>query len=170
MQSNHGMVARRQFLWLSGAALGLAIAAASAWAHDDGRGQKWVASWAASAHGPYPSGNEVAQPDLSFAFGTPASALGNDTANPAADVDSDDERKTINACIRSAGILESVADMDAATVDPSTGSMRAQFPANSALGTIDHLHPNRAGYLSMAKTIDLRVLAPPGRGHGGHDD
>jgi len=32
------------------------------------RGEKWVASWAASAHGPYPSGNPSAQPDLSQAF------------------------------------------------------------------------------------------------------
>lgn len=32
------------------------------------RGQKWVASWAASAHGPYPSGNASAQPVLDFAF------------------------------------------------------------------------------------------------------
>ena len=31
-------------------------------------GQKWVASWAASAHGPYPIGNALAQPNLGFAF------------------------------------------------------------------------------------------------------
>ncbi len=31
-------------------------------------GQKWVASWAASVHGPYPVGNASAQPDLRFAF------------------------------------------------------------------------------------------------------
>lgn len=31
-------------------------------------GQKWVATWAASVHGPYPSGNASAQPDLRFAF------------------------------------------------------------------------------------------------------
>ena len=30
--------------------------------------QQWVASWAASAHGPYPSGNATAQPVLDFAF------------------------------------------------------------------------------------------------------
>ena len=30
--------------------------------------EKWVASWAASAHGPYPSGNASAQPSLEFAF------------------------------------------------------------------------------------------------------
>jgi lysophospholipase L1-like esterase len=34
-------------------------------------GQKWVASWAASAHGPYPVGNASAQPDLRFAFPAP---------------------------------------------------------------------------------------------------
>jgi lysophospholipase L1-like esterase len=35
------------------------------------RGQKWVASWAASAHGPYPSGNASAQPVLDFAIESP---------------------------------------------------------------------------------------------------
>ncbi|MBV9749689.1 MAG: lysophospholipase [Acetobacteraceae bacterium] len=30
--------------------------------------QKWVTSWAGSVQGPYPTGNAVAQPDLSFAF------------------------------------------------------------------------------------------------------
>ncbi len=35
-------------------------------------GQKWVATWAASVHGPYPSGNASAQPDLTFAFPDPA--------------------------------------------------------------------------------------------------
>jgi lysophospholipase L1-like esterase len=35
-------------------------------------GQKWVATWAASVHGPYPSGNPSAQPDMKFAFPDPA--------------------------------------------------------------------------------------------------
>ena len=30
--------------------------------------QRWVTSWAASAQGPYPTGNASAQPDLSFAL------------------------------------------------------------------------------------------------------
>src|SRR5690242_4070344 len=34
--------------------------------------QKWVTVWTASAHGPYPSGNASAQPNLSFAFPDPA--------------------------------------------------------------------------------------------------
>jgi lysophospholipase L1-like esterase len=37
-------------------------------------GQKWAATWVGSVHGPYPSGNPVAQPDLQFAF--PAAASG----------------------------------------------------------------------------------------------
>jgi lysophospholipase L1-like esterase len=35
-------------------------------------GQKWVATWAASVHGPYPSGNPSAQPDLKYAFPDPS--------------------------------------------------------------------------------------------------
>src|SRR5690348_5985730 len=34
--------------------------------------QKWVTSWAASAHGPYAYGNASAQPNLRFAFPDPA--------------------------------------------------------------------------------------------------
>src|SRR6187455_2403003 len=34
-------------------------------------GEKWVAAWTASAHGPYPAGNASAQPNLRFAFPTP---------------------------------------------------------------------------------------------------
>jgi lysophospholipase L1-like esterase len=101
---------------------------------------------------------------LKLVQATITSALGNNTANPAADVDRDNRRKTVNAFIRSARIFESMADMDAATLDPATGQMRTQFLVNSTLGTIDHLHPNRAGYLEMAKTVDVGVLAPSPRG------
>jgi hypothetical protein len=107
---------------------------------------------------------------LKLVQATITSALGNNTANPTADVDRDNRRKVVNAFIRGAGIFESMADMDAATVNPSTGMMRDEFLTNSTLGTIDHLHPNRAGYLSMAKTIDIRVLPPPSRGHRDDDD
>jgi lysophospholipase L1-like esterase len=34
---------------------------------------KWVTTWAASPHGPYPVGNATAQPNLRFAFPEPAS-------------------------------------------------------------------------------------------------
>ena len=46
------------------------VMASSAWAQSARlpAGQKWAATWAASVHGPYPSGNASAQPDLKFAF------------------------------------------------------------------------------------------------------
>ena len=33
--------------------------------------ETWAASWTGSAHGPYPSGNPTAQPEMKFAFPTP---------------------------------------------------------------------------------------------------
>jgi lysophospholipase L1-like esterase len=55
--------------------LSLLVALSSPISAQDSRmptGQKWVATWAASVHGPYPSGNASAQPDLKFAFPDPA--------------------------------------------------------------------------------------------------
>ncbi|MCW5621599.1 MAG: hypothetical protein KIS79_10875 [Burkholderiales bacterium] len=49
-------------LWVIAAA---SVTIAQAHAEDEGR---WVVSWAASAQGPYPSGNPSAQPDLGLAF------------------------------------------------------------------------------------------------------
>jgi lysophospholipase L1-like esterase len=57
------------FLRLISMVLLLSLAPASA-----GPGRKWVTSWAASVHGPYPTGNASAQPDLRFAF--PSAAAG----------------------------------------------------------------------------------------------
>ena len=56
------------------AVLSLIVAIASTAAAQDSRlasGQKWAATWAASVHGPYPSGNPSAQPDLQYAFPDP---------------------------------------------------------------------------------------------------
>jgi lysophospholipase L1-like esterase len=41
--------------------------------------QKWVVSWAASAHGPYPVGNPSAQPDQRFAFPSPPAGANDQT-------------------------------------------------------------------------------------------
>ena len=41
--------------------------------------QKWVASWAASAHGPYPSGNASAQPVLQYAIESPETGANDQT-------------------------------------------------------------------------------------------
>lgn len=41
--------------------------------------QRWVTSWAASAQGPYPTGNATAQPDLRFALPSPEAGASNQT-------------------------------------------------------------------------------------------
>jgi lysophospholipase L1-like esterase len=43
------------------------------------RGDKWVVSWAGSAHGPYPVGNPSAQPDQKFAFPSPQAGANDQT-------------------------------------------------------------------------------------------
>jgi lysophospholipase L1-like esterase len=50
--------------------IALVIATSSVAVAQDG--EKWVASWAGSAQGPYPIGNPSAQPDQRFAFPSPA--------------------------------------------------------------------------------------------------
>ena len=52
-----------------------------------------------------------------------------------------------------------MADFAAATLDPATGEMRAEFvPESTTGGRGEKLHPNRAGYEAMAATIDLAPL------------
>ena len=43
------------------------------------QGPKWVVSWAASAHGPYPVGNPSAQPNQKFAFPSPTAGANDQT-------------------------------------------------------------------------------------------
>lgn len=96
-------------------------------------------------------------PGVKVIQATITSSLGSTNGTPELDA----RRQAINAFIRSAGIFDSVADFDAATIDPATGRLRPEFQPNSSTAGIDFLHPNRAGYLSMAQTIDLDLLAPP---------
>jgi lysophospholipase L1-like esterase len=105
---------------------------------------------------------------------TITSALNPTLTNPAA-IESnrleDEYRNQINQFIRTAGLFDAVADMDAATLDPATGAMRPAFLPPSSIGgtTLDWLHPNRAGYQAMGNSVDLRIFAPdprkPGRRH-----
>jgi lysophospholipase L1-like esterase len=51
--------------------------------------------------------------------------------------------------------------MDAATLDPVSGELQAEFvPDSTKGGPGEKLHPTRAGYQAMANTVDLSVLAP----------
>jgi lysophospholipase L1-like esterase len=71
----------------------------------------------------------------------------------------DDKRRALNAFIKSSGVFDGVADFDAATLDPSTGEMKAEFiPESTTGGPGDRLHPNRAGYLAMGEAIDLGIF------------
>jgi lysophospholipase L1-like esterase len=52
-----------------------------------------------------------------------------------------------------------VIDFDAATLDPKTGELKAEFQPNSTIGGPgDKLHPNRAGYAAMGRAIDLGIV------------
>ena len=75
--------------------------------------------------------------------------------------DANARRQVVNAFIRTGGIFDAVADFDAATVDPNTGTLRDDFVPNSTIGGAgDRLHPNRAGYQAMGNAVDLKIFAP----------
>jgi lysophospholipase L1-like esterase len=91
---------------------------------------------------------------------TVTSALGNTSAAHGSAAE-DEKRKALNEFIRHSGLFDSVADFDAATLDPQTGSLRPEFiPDSTTGGPGDKLHPNRAGYLAMALSIDLHLFDP----------
>ena len=90
----------------------------------------------------------------------------------------DVQRKALNEFILTSGVFDGVADFDKATLDPATGEMKAEFvPESTTGGPGDKLHPNRAGYLAMAGSIDLDMLMgktrtrrrTSGRAAGGSD-
>jgi len=89
---------------------------------------------------------------------TLTSALGSTNAAHGSPAE-DQKRKALNQFIRGSGLFDGVADFDRATLDPRTGSLRPEFVPNSTTGGPgDKLHPNRAGYLAMAMSVDLKLL------------
>jgi lysophospholipase L1-like esterase len=81
-------------------------------------------------------------------------------SNPAhGSKEQDDKRQALNDFIRKSGVFDAVVDFDAATLDPATGELKAEFiPDSTTGGPGDRLHPNRAGYLAMGAAIDLKVF------------
>ena len=71
-------------------------------------------------------------------------------------------RKFLNDFIRTSGLFDGVVDFDAATLDPDTGNMKAEFNPNSQFTQLpwDYLHPNHAGYNAMGLAVDIRPFAP----------
>jgi len=71
----------------------------------------------------------------------------------------DEKRRAFNAFIKTSGIFDGVIDFDAATIDPASGEIKADFQPNSTIGGPgDRLHPNRAGYAAMGRAIDLGLV------------
>jgi lysophospholipase L1-like esterase len=91
---------------------------------------------------------------------TLTSALG--SSNPAHGSPAEDEkRQAFNTFVRKSGLFDGVVDFDQATLDPATGSLRAEFvPESTTGGPGDKLHPNRAGYAAMAASIALPLVMP----------
>jgi lysophospholipase L1-like esterase len=89
---------------------------------------------------------------------TVVSALGSSNAahgSPEEDV----KRRQLNDFIRTSKLFNAVADFDKATLDANTGGLRPEFvPDGTIGGPGDKLHPNRAGYLAMAMSIDLSLF------------
>jgi lysophospholipase L1-like esterase len=98
--------------------------------------------------------------------GTMTSALGISPVDGKPTADNgpghDASRKIVNAFIRTSGLFDGVEDFDAATLDPATGNMRAEFLPNSQFTQLpwDYLHPNHAGYDAMGEAVDIAPFAP----------
>jgi lysophospholipase L1-like esterase len=89
---------------------------------------------------------------------TVTTALGSSSAAHG-HAEQDEKRRALNAFIRDSGTFDGVADFDAAVLDEASGGLRPEMvPESTTGGPGDKLHPNRAGYLAMANSIDLRML------------
>jgi lysophospholipase L1-like esterase len=69
-------------------------------------------------------------------------------------------RQAVNAWIRGSRVFDGVIDFDAALRDPAHPSR-----VLPALERGDHLHPNDAGYATMAEAIDLKLFSSPAMRH-----
>lgn len=97
----------------------------------------------------------AAIPGVKIIGATLPSVLG--STNPGHGTSNQDaERHKLNDFIRSGDLFDHVADFDRTTLDPQTGGLRPEFVPDSATGGPgDKVHPNRAGYLAMAQTLDV---------------
>jgi len=101
-------------------------------------------------------GIKVSAGTLTSALGTSGVDMGDN--GPGHDA----SRMVLNAFIRSSGLYDGIEDFDAATLDPSTGNMLAEFLPNSTFTQLpwDYLHPNHAGYIAMGEVVDIAPFAP----------
>ena len=100
----------------------------------------------------------AARPGLRILGATLTSALHSTSADHGSP-EVDRKRRTVNEFIRHGGLFDGVVDFDAATLDPRTGELRPEFvPSSTLTSPGDRLHPNRAGYLAMARSVRLELL------------
>src|SRR5205814_3475551 len=91
---------------------------------------------------------------------TLTSALGSTNPNHGSP-EQDAKRKALNEFIRKGGLFDGIADFDAATLDPQTGGMRAEFvPESTSGGPADRIHRTPAAYLPLGSPMNLTCLAP----------
>ena len=64
-------------------------------------------------------------------------------------------REAVNVWIRTGGAYDKLVDFEPVMADPAD-----PLSMKSAL-TCDHVHPNQAGYNTMANSIDLTLFDPP---------
>lgn len=69
--------------------------------------------------------------------------------------DGDEDRRTINTWIRTSGRFDAVIDFEAALRDEKEPQRLAAAFDN------DHLHPSLAGYVAMARAVDLTLFLTP---------
>ncbi len=98
------------------------------------------------------------RPEIRVIGATVITALGS-TSAAHGHAEQNTKREELNTFIRTSGLFDDVIDFEAATLDPATGGMRAEFVPDSTVGGPgDKLHPNRAGYQAMAEKIDISRL------------
>jgi lysophospholipase L1-like esterase len=74
--------------------------------------------------------------------------------------ETDEQRRAVNDFIRTSGAFDAVVDFAAVTENPADPSrLLPAYDTNSSVGGPgDHLHPNRAGFLTMGSAFDLEEL------------
>src|SRR5216683_2383767 len=87
-------------------------------------------------------------------LGCTISPMGGNTSLPGFDTPVHEaEREALNHWIRTSGVFDGVVDADLALRDPSQPTRLLP-----AYDSGDHLHPNTAGGVAVANSIDLRLL------------
>ena len=103
------------------------------------------------------------RPEMRLIAATVVSALGSSNVNHGF-IEQDEKRRALNTFLRTGKLFDDVVDFDAATLDPESGGLKAEFVPDSTAGHSgnnfagDKLHPNRAGYLAMAMAVELAIL------------